>query len=39
MNKTSYFQYEGYSAQLKLVTKYIKLVEKYKTCYVIYQTC
>ena len=28
MNKTSQFQYKGYSTQLKLVTKYIKLVEK-----------
>ena len=29
MNKTSQFQYKGYSTQLKLVTKYIKLVEKF----------
>ena len=29
MNKTSQFQYKGYSTQLKLVTKYTKLVEKF----------
>ena len=29
MNKTSQIQYKGYSTQLKLVTKYIKLVEKF----------